>query len=109
MVVVSELNGVRTASVVGDLDLSNAQAIRESLETAAEDRDKFVVSFERCGYCDSSGIAILVALQHRLGDGLAVVVPPEAQLRRILSIVGIDRVMRIASSVEEAIAELAAA
>ncbi|MBV8150206.1 MAG: STAS domain-containing protein [Candidatus Eremiobacteraeota bacterium] len=106
MVVHGEAAGVAVASIVGDLDLSNAQEIRQALESAAEGRQQLIVSFERCGYCDSSGIAILVSLHHRLGDGLAIVVPSEAQLRRILTIVGLDSIVCVTDTSEEAAARL---
>ena len=72
--------------LVGDLDLSNAGALRESF--AAIDRPA-VVDLSAVTYIDSTALYELAMLRKRVGS--VVLVVPSPQLRRTLEIVGFAR------------------
>ena len=106
MVRFDDVRGIPIASIIGELDLANVQEIRDEIEAVAEGQPQMIVSFERCGFCDSQGIGMLVGLHRLLGEGMVVVVPPESTFRRVLRIVGGDDLFRIAGTLDDAVALL---
>jgi anti-sigma B factor antagonist len=102
---------VYVVRVAGEVDMSHEEELRGELRTAvaAEPRG-IVVDLTECEFIDSSGIRSLLLsreAQHP-EDGsepLAVAASSE-QILRILSVMGIDRVIPIRPTVEEAAAAL---
>ena len=93
--------------VTGEVDMSHEEELRGELRTAvAADTRGIVVDLTECEFIDSSGVRALLLsreAQHS-EDGaerLAVAASSE-QILRILSVMGIDRVIPIRPTVEEA-------
>lgn len=97
---------VVVARVEGEVDLSNAGAVGDRLATAVPNTALgLVIDLSGTSYLDSSGIGLLFDLATRLRtrqQRLALGVPAESSLRRVLGIVDAASAMPIAASVDEA-------
>jgi anti-anti-sigma factor len=77
--------------VVGEVDMSNADAFRSALETGRRGRD-LTVDLSRCDHLGSPGIGALIEVWQRLeGDIDLQIVGASATVRYALEISGIDR------------------
>jgi len=91
--------------------MSHEEELRGELRRAvASGADGIVVDLTECEFIDSTGVRALLlsreAQESKSGpDGLAVAASSE-QILRILSVMGIDRVIPIRPTVEEAAAAL---
>ena len=98
--------------VAGEVDMSHQEELRAELRTAVEaDAKGIVVDLTRCEFIDSSAIRSLLLSREAKNPGqgsesLAVAASSE-QILRILSVMGLDQVLPIKPSVEEAAAALA--
>ncbi|MGE5746585.1 MAG: STAS domain-containing protein [Solirubrobacterales bacterium] len=97
--------------VSGEVDMSHEEELRGELRTAvAADAKGVVVDLTECEFIDSSGVRALLLsreAQHSDQDSerLAVAAASD-QILRILSVMGIDRVIPIRPTIEEAAAAL---
>lgn len=104
-------DGVCVVRVRGEVDMSHEEELRGELRRAvASGADGIVVDLTECEFIDSTGVRALLlsreAQESKSGpDGLAVAASSE-QILRILSVMGIDRVIPIRPTVEEAAAAL---
>jgi anti-sigma B factor antagonist len=105
---------VHVVWVKGEVDMSHEEELRGELRNAIEsDAGGIVVDLTECEFIDSSGIRALLLsreAQNSSDEGaehLAVAASSE-QILRILSVMGIDRVIPIRPSVEEAAAAITA-
>jgi anti-sigma B factor antagonist len=102
---------VYVVRIAGEVDMSHEEELRGELRTAvAADAKGIVVDLTECEFIDSSGVRALLLSREAQNseDGsehLAVAAYSE-QILRILSVMGIDRVIPIRPSVEEAAAEI---
>jgi anti-anti-sigma factor len=100
------------ATVEGDVDLSNSGELRRALQEAATpDAIGVAVDMSSVGYMDSSGMTVLSEVARELTlrrQRLAVVAPPGAAVRRLIELVGLDRVLSLSASLDDATAALAA-
>jgi anti-sigma B factor antagonist len=102
---------VYVVRVAGEVDMSHEKELRGELrEAAAADSKGIVVDLTECEFIDSTGVrALLLSSQaqhsERGRERLAVAASSE-QILRILSVMGIDQVIPIQPTVEEAAAEL---
>jgi anti-anti-sigma factor len=88
-----------------ELDLVTRDSFAAILNDATEhNADPVVVSLEHCTYVDSTALNVLIAMSKRIGSRLSVVIPPGNPCRRVFDICGMDKVMRISTSVDEALA-----
>ena len=81
--VAADVEGVRTLSVSGEIDLSNCDEIRKAF-AAETHRRSLIVSLVGVTYIDSTGISVLLAEHSRRRDRdehLIVVLPPPPCLR----------------------------
>jgi anti-sigma B factor antagonist len=98
---------VYVVRVVGEVDMSHEEELRGELRTAAAaDANGIVVDLTECEFIDSSGVRALLLSREAQdqSDGsehLAVAASSE-QILRILSVMGIDRVIPIRPTIEEA-------
>ena len=101
-------DGICVVKVVGEVDMSHEDEVREELRRA-EDSRGIVVDLTECEFIDSSGVRLLLLSREAQTDGdsegLAVAASSE-QILRILSVMGIDKVIPVRPTVEEAVAEL---
>jgi anti-sigma B factor antagonist len=97
--------------VAGEVDMSHEEELRDELHAAvAADAKGIVVDLTECEFIDSSAVRALLLSreEQRSGRGhekLAVAASSD-QILRILSVMGIDQVIPIQPTVEEAAATL---
>ena len=102
---------VYVVRVAGEVDMSHEDELRSELRAAvAADAKGIVVDLTECEFIDSSGVrALLLSRQEQRADRgpekLAVAASSD-QILRILSVMGIDQVIPIQPTVEEAAAAL---
>lgn len=100
-------DSVDLVAISGELDISNSAELRRRVEAAFEGGRKcLVLDLGGLTYMDSSGLAALI-YAHQLaaarGGGMAVVVASPS-VRRTLEVRGLDGLLTIAASREEAMA-----
>jgi anti-sigma B factor antagonist len=101
----------RTAVVTasGEVDLTNADGLREALLSALDARARgLVVDMTQTTFLDSAGVTALVRASRRAAATdatlrLAVTAPA---VLRVLNLVGIDQLIRVYPGVNEAVASL---
>ncbi|MDX6556667.1 MAG: hypothetical protein QOD86_2862 [Miltoncostaeaceae bacterium] len=106
-VIVERYDGATLARIAGELDLSNAEIVRERLLEAAGDRGPLIVDFTEVEYLDSAWLAAMDRLARSMPTergGLRLVCPPTAPSRRALEVTGVDQILPLHDSVEEALA-----
>jgi len=104
---VDVVRGVPVVTTPGEIDVTNATALRTALlEAAARGRGALVADMSRTQFCDSAGLNVLVRAHKRARaeGGELLLVVPAATVPPILAITGIDRVIPNFSSLEDALA-----
>ena len=101
---------VVVASLRGDVDLSNARAIGSLVSGAIpNDAAGVVLDLSATTYLDSSGVHLIFDLSERVGarqQRLALAIPDEARIMRVLDLVNARSVVPLAPDVESAIAQV---
>ena len=102
---------VYVVRVAGEVDMSHEEELRRELRTAvAADSKGIVVDLTECEFIDSTGIrALLLSREAQRSEGEVdrlVVAASTEQILRILSVMGVDKVIPIHPTVEEAAAAL---
>ncbi|WP_229925637.1 STAS domain-containing protein [Streptomyces longispororuber] len=85
----------------GEYDMGSITPLREALETAARQYRKVVLDASAVTFADSTFLNVLLQA-HRTGT--LRVVAPSPQVRRLCEITGVDSVLDIRRTVEEAAA-----
>jgi anti-anti-sigma factor len=89
-----------------EVDLSNADRLgAQAAKAVPNSAAGLVIDLSGAAYIDSAGIGLLFRLGERLQrrrQHLAVVVPDESPVRRVLVVSAIDRVVDLAATVEDA-------
>lgn len=98
---------VVVACLRGEIDLANARAIG-SLVTGAVPNEAagVVLDLSDVTYLDSSGVHLVFDLSERVASRqqrLALVVPENARIRRVLDLVNVSAVLPVAATSAEAI------
>ena len=98
-----------TAVVVrlaGELDLYNADAVREALLAAVERApQRLVVDLEAVRFIDSTALGVLIEARSKVTDrGSFVLAAPGLETRRALEVSGLDRHFTVERTVADAIA-----
>jgi anti-anti-sigma factor len=85
-------DGIVLAEVSGEVDLSNAEDLRDEIAQWASNEDRAViVDLTSVTYADSAGMNLLFVLARQLKDHgqiFGAVVPSESQPRRAFDVVG---------------------
>jgi anti-sigma B factor antagonist len=101
------LDGHAVVELRGELDLSNAPALRERLlDIAATQSASLILDLSGLTFMDSTGISVLVAAErraHQLGGSLSLA-GPQKVVARVLHITSLDRHFPTFGTVEEAVA-----
>jgi len=96
------LGGGVLARVSGEVDLSNAQSVRERLLAAVPNTaSALVLDLSATEYLDSSGVRLIFELAERLrsrGQKLEIVVPGDSFVKRILMLTEVQRVVPISAT-----------
>jgi anti-sigma B factor antagonist len=91
--------GIATVTVVGEVDVSNADALRAAVDAALRDEDVqgVAVNMEHVPYIDSTGIGVLVGAAHRAADEdrSFVLLKTQGNVARILGMLGVDEVIAL--------------
>jgi anti-sigma B factor antagonist len=98
------------ARLRGDVDITQAGALREQLLGAIRNDDLgLVVDLTDARYVDSVGVSLLFELAERLAGRqmrFAVVVPQEGLVERVLTIVDLKSVAEVHRDLEDALAAM---
>jgi anti-sigma B factor antagonist len=111
---VEQIDGdVLVVNVAGELDVATVPELERVLgEVAESDSRSLIVDLSDCSFIDSSGLGALVSARERTlraEGGSFGVCCPDAQVRRLLEITGLDTAMGVVASREEALEALQAA
>jgi anti-sigma B factor antagonist len=103
--------GVYVVRVAGEADMSHEEELRAELRKAVgANAEGIVVDLTECEFIDSTGVRALLlsreAQESEKGPDSVAVAASSEQIIRILSVMGVDRVIPIRPSVEEAAAAL---
>ena len=104
-VTIERRGDVTLARVAGELDMSNADAVRERLLEARAD-GPLVLDLTAVDYLDSAWLAAMDRLARAVpGErgGLRLVCPPGAPSRRALEVAGVDQLLPMHDSAEDAL------
>jgi anti-sigma B factor antagonist len=105
---VEVVRGVPVVAAPEEIDITNAEALRAALSTAAADgHGTLVVDMTRTRFCDSSGLHVLIAAHRRAGaEGREVLlVIPSTTVLRVFALTGMDTVIPNFTSLAEALAQ----
>jgi anti-sigma B factor antagonist len=112
-----EINSASSAGycivrVIGELDMAHEEELRDELNSAIEsDQHGVLVDLSECDFIDSSGVRSLLlgreaqAATDSGNRGFALVTSNE-QVLRILSVMGVDKMIPVRPTIEEAITAL---
>jgi anti-sigma B factor antagonist len=92
-------------SVGGDLDLNTAPELMQALTRLVDGGERrVVVDLAGVGFCDSSGLSVLVRVRNRLTGlgGSVTLAAPTPIVQRVLEISGLDEILGTYPSVDEA-------
>lgn len=95
-----ERGSTRVLEVAGDLDLSNADALRAAIAAAIDVVDPLVLDLSEVNYLDSSALSVLVKQRNVFGLRLQIVAPRNASVRRIFEITGLSKRLALKDSLE---------
>jgi len=92
-------DGDTVVALSGDLDIASAPALRERLRTVLDGTvgGRLIIDLARVGFCDASGLAVLVGgfrLARERGL-VTVLAAPQPQVMKVLHITGLDRVLAV--------------
>jgi anti-anti-sigma factor len=99
-------DGVCVVRLGGELDLYNAQSVREALASAcAQEPQKLVVDLSEVEFIDSTALGVLVEARSLLANRRALLLAaPKLATRRALEISGLDRHFGLHETVDAALA-----
>jgi anti-sigma B factor antagonist len=101
---------LHTISVFGELDQATAPELRETLTASMNDSQAPVlVDLSDCDFIDSTGLSLLVEAKRRLAEQRRRfgVCCPDADVRRLLELTGIDEAVGLFDTRDDAVAALA--
>ena len=99
-------SGVPVVSVDGELDLTTASTLEETLLTLPDHAaDSVIVNLGRCSFMDSRGLRVLLAARERLehSNRPLVVVCGNPDLLRVLKVTRVDGLFEIWPSLTAAV------
>ncbi|MGQ0678157.1 MAG: STAS domain-containing protein [Actinomycetota bacterium] len=89
----------------GEVDIYTAGKLRDAVnQTVEEGRFRLAFDLSDMEFMDSSGLGVLIAALKRVKEheGELVLLSPRDQMRRILSLTGLDSILTIRRSLGEA-------
>ena len=100
-------DGVAVVRLVGRLDLASSEAVKQQLVQAVGDgHRRLVVDLDGVDFLDSSGLGALIGglKVARVARGNLRIARPNDQVRLVLELTTLDRVLQPYATVEEALA-----
>ena len=104
------VGNVQAMAVRGELDQATAPDLRAALDRAiGEPETPVLVDLGGCEFIDSTGLSLLVETQRRLASDSRsfAVCCPNADVRRLLELTGIDTTLGLFESRDDAVGVLA--
>jgi anti-sigma B factor antagonist len=103
---VTERDAAIVVRLGGEIELHTASPVRRALlDAVGRAPGRVVVDLTEVEFMDSTALAILVEARARLADAdNLVLAAPGLEARRALEISGLDRILRVCASVEDALA-----
>ena len=83
-----------TSSVAGEIDISNADKLRNAIDLALEQpTDRVELDFSQVAYIDSTGIGVLVGAAHHASErGRAFAITgAQPNVVRVVQLLGVDK------------------
>ena len=105
------MDGLQAVTVSGELDQSTAPELRQALAGVLGDESGGVlVDLSDCAFIDSTGLSLLVETKRQLTEDSRRfgVCCPDADVRRLLELTGIDQAVGLFDTRDEAISTLSA-
>ena len=101
---VETVEGVCVVKLAGELDLYNAQQVRDALTEACSDSpQRVIVDLSEVEFIDSTALGILIEARTRMDNHRAfLLAAPGLETRRALEISGLDRHFSVHDSVSDA-------
>lgn len=87
-----------SVSVAGEVDISNANKLRDAIDLALEQpTEEVCLDFEKVAYIDSTGIGVLVGAAHHAAEhGMRFsVVNAQSGVMRVAQLLGVDQEISI--------------
>jgi anti-anti-sigma factor len=101
---------VVVARLDGEIDLANTPTVSAAvLEAVPNDAAGLVVDLSGVRYIDSVGIRMLftfVRSLHASRQGMAIAIPPESPVRKLLKITHLDEATELRDSIDQAVVAL---
>ena len=90
---VEPIDGAVVVRLAGELDLYNAEAVRNVLiEECARKPERVIIDLSRVEFIDSTALGVLIEARTKLENGRAfLLASPAVETRRALEISGLDR------------------
>lgn len=89
--------------VWGEIDVLTARSLQTTIDKALDtEPPRVVVDLTHVSFIDSSGLHVLIGAFHRLGSGAFAIIAQRPNVLRVFSISGIDRVIPVFASIDEA-------
>ncbi|MFI1757989.1 STAS domain-containing protein [Streptomyces sp. NPDC020571] len=90
--------GLAIATIVGDVDMQTAPALRSgALEIIQQGHPRLVLDLAQVGFCDSAGLSAIIGIWHaaqEAGGSLSLATVPD-RLMRMLSMTGVDSLLPV--------------
>jgi anti-sigma B factor antagonist len=101
-----QIEGGSLVRLVGELDLYNAPALRQTLgDICSEAPERVIVDLSEVEFIDSTALGALIEARTKLANRNGfILAAPGLETRRALEISGLDRHFSIHASVPEALA-----
>lgn len=101
---VERANGSVVVSLAGELDLYNANTVRDTLlECCAESPERLIVDLSAVKFIDSTALGVLIEARTRLPNRKGfLLAAPGLETRRALEISGLDRHFSVHESLDDA-------
>jgi anti-sigma B factor antagonist len=102
---VVEQDGAVVVRLAGELDLYNAEVVREALAEAAErEPERVVVDLGEVSFLDSTALGVLIEARGKLANRRSfLLAAPGLEARRALEVSGLDRHFELHETVEGAL------
>lgn len=87
-----------------ELDIASSPLLASAIEMAVQSGDRFIiVSLERCSFCDSTALGVLVKAKERLGAKFLLVIPPGNRVNRVFDVTGLTTHLTPCADLQEAL------
>lgn len=98
-------DGVAVFALAGELDLATVDTVRAAAEPACAKGQHVVLDLSGVGFCDSTGLGMIISLfrQANSAGGQLLLASPLPRIRYLLEISGVDQVVPIRDTVDEAV------